>query len=53
MEDNLITPSDPYYLSQIRMYLALKCVYIHPYLRKIIWDGVSTSFSEWLARSLL
>jgi hypothetical protein len=26
-----LTPSDPYYSSQIQMHLALKCVQIHPY----------------------
>jgi hypothetical protein len=28
---NFDIPSDPYYSLQIRMYLSLKCVYIHLY----------------------
>jgi hypothetical protein len=47
------TPSDPYYLSQIWMYLALKCVSIHLYLRKVIWIGGSTFFLKVLPQQPL
>jgi hypothetical protein len=40
------TPSDLYYLSQIRMYLDIFKCYIHPYLRKVIWIGGSSRITS-------